>query len=490
MTRPKYPLPYRYTIFRETTSPELQWLLGIMDQSPFPSIARLAACLISTIAPMCDRCSYLVAVLGPDAGCYLVGGAVRDAALGVEAKDIDIALRLEPEEVQERLSAAGFRTYATGLRHGTITVLLADDTPVELTTYRLPNPENAPLFSDSVEVDLSGRDFTINAIAIDVTKRTIIDPFNGLDDLRRRVVRAVQNPHHRLSEDPLRILRMVRFGPAADRQIDEHTQAAARTLVDRITAVSVERQREELIQILCSPHPRAGFYALRDIEVLPLLLPEVMPSIGCDQNRWHVEDVFNHTLSVIERTPPHDRILRLAALFHDTGKPATLSIDEEGNRHFYGHEVVSAELCEQALTRFRCSNDEVRDVTLLVRNHMRSIDCGPPGVRRLFRDLGDQFERFRAFQDADKTPVLSEEDHLIRVGRFDALVAAERKRLEGKPIDKLCVNGHDLMGLGIAPGPLLGRVLNELAEFVLDDPDRNERAVLLERASQLISENK
>lgn len=457
-----------------------------MDSSLFPSRPRLAARLLATIEPVCVQCAPLVAALGPDADCYLVGGAVRDAALGVAATDIDVALRLEPNEAQRRLSAAGLRTYSTGLRHGTITALLADDTPVELTTFRLPNPANEPLFSDSIEIDLSGRDFTINAVAVHLRERSIIDPFDGLDDLRRNLVRAVQDPHARLSEDPLRILRMVRFGPAAGRDLDEQTAAAARTLVDRVPSVSVERQREELIHILCSPHPRAAFYALRDLGVLPLLLPELMPSIGCDQNRWHIEDVFNHTLSVVERTPANDRTLRLAALFHDTGKPATLSIDEEGDRHFYSHEVVSAELCEQALTRLRCSNDEVRDVTLLVRNHMRSIDCGPPGVRRLLRDLGDQFERFRAFQDADKTPVLSEQDHLLRVGRFDALVAAERKRLEGRAVDKLCVNGHDLIALGVAPGPLLGRILNELAELVLDDPEKNDRATLLEQASQLM----
>jgi tRNA nucleotidyltransferase (CCA-adding enzyme) len=211
-----------------------------------------------------------------------------------------------------------------------------------------------------------------------------------------------------------------------------------------------------------------------------------MPSIGCDQNKWHIEDVFNHTLSVVERTSASDRILRLTALFHDTGKPATLSIDDDGNRHFYGHEVVSAKLCEEALQRWRCSTDEVRTVTMLVRNHMRSIDCGAPGVRRLLRDLGDQFDRFRAFQDADKTPTLSDDDHLLRVGKFDALVAAERKRLEGRPVDKLAVNGHDIMSLSVPAGPRVGAILHQLAEMVIEDPAINVREVLLERARELV----
>jgi tRNA nucleotidyltransferase (CCA-adding enzyme) len=451
----------------------------------FPSDARISSRLRATIEPITVRCAQLFEALGADAECHLVGGALRDAALGVQPLDIDIAVRLEPIAVQDRLAKCGIRTYATGLRHGTVTALLEDDTPVEITTFRLPNPENAPLFSESITIDLSGRDFTINAIALNPFTGEIIDPFNGLDDLRSEIVRAVCDPYERLSEDPLRILRMVRFGHASGRSVDEATQNAARSLVDRITAVSVERIREELIHILCSQHPRAGFFALRHLEALPLLIPELMPSIGCDQNKWHIEDVFNHTLSVVERTSASDRILRLTALFHDTGKPATLSIDDDGNRHFYGHEVVSAKLCEEALQRWRCSTDEVRTVTMLVRNHMRSIDCGAPGVRRLLRDLGEQFDRFRAFQDADKTPTLSDDDHLLRVGKFDALVAAERKRLEGRPVDKLAVNGHDIMSLSVPAGPRVGAILHQLAEMVIEDPAINVREVLLERAREL-----
>ena len=456
--------------------------------APFPSDARIIDRIRVELSPFIARCSGLSDALGEDAGLFLVGGAVRDAALGITPTDIDIAMRLEPSVALERLSRAGIRTYATGLRHGTITALLADDTPVELTTYRLPNPANDPLFSDSIETDLSGRDFTINALAFNLRTRAVVDPYDGLGDIRHDILRAVAEPLARFGEDPLRILRMVRFGPASGRTVDHATMEAARQLVDRLSAVSVERIREELVHIVCSSHPRAAFYALRELEALPLLLPELMPSVGCDQNRWHVEDVFNHTLSVVERTPASDRTLRLAALFHDTGKPATLSIDDEGNRHFYGHEVVSAKLCEEALTRLKCSNDEVRDVTLIVRNHMRNIDCGPPGVRRILRDLGEQFDRFRAFQDADKTPVMSDEDHITRVNRFDALVTAEKNRLKGRPVDQLQVNGHDIMALGVPAGPRVGRILNELAELVLDDPTLNEAAVLLQRARQLICE--
>lgn len=454
--------------------------------TPFPSDCRIAARLRQTIEPTIKRCHPLFSALGADAEPYLVGGALRDAALGIQPLDIDVAVRLAPSAVQERLARAGLRSYATGLRHGTVTALLSDDTPVEITTFRLPNRENAPLFSDSIETDLSGRDFTINALAFNPLSGEIIDPFKGLDDLRADTLRSVGDPHERFCEDPLRILRMVRFGHAAGRTVDSATQRAGHALVDRISSVSVERIREELIHILCSPHPRNGFYALRDLEALPLILPELMPSIGCDQNRWHIEDVFNHTLSVIERTAPSDRILRLTALFHDTGKPATLTIDDEGNRHFYGHEVVSAKLCEEALQRWRCSTDEIKTVTLLVRNHMRSIDCGPPGVRRLLRDLGDQFVRFRAFQDADKTPTVSEGDHLLRVGKFDALVAAELKRLEGRPVDKLAVNGHDIMALSVPAGPRVGAILQQLAEMVIEDPEINSREVLLDRAQELI----
>ena len=444
--------------------------------------------IIQNLSPILERYSYLFSALNSgNSSCYLVGGIIRDASMNIQSTDVDIAVRLRPNEVISRLTSMGFRTYSTGIKHGTITALLDDGLSAEITTYRLPNPKNEPLFSDSIEVDLSGRDFTINAIAFDPYSKDIVDPSDGLGDITRKILRCVGDPNERLREDPLRIMRMVRFGTASGLKIDDKTFASAKSISNTVNLVSIERIRDELIHILCSDYPRSGFYSLRDLGLLNYILPELIPSIGCDQNKWHTEDVFDHTMSVIERTSKQDKILRLTALFHDTGKPASLSVDDNGDRHFYGHEVISATLSECAMKRMRFANDEIDKVKLLVRNHMRSIDCGTPGVRRLLRDLGDEFFRFRSFQDADKTPTLSELDHKIRMNRFDALVEAERIRLKGKPVDILSVNGHDIISLGVPAGPIVGNILNKLAERVLDNPDINEKEALLKLATFLIA---
>ncbi|RIL10836.1 MAG: tRNA nucleotidyltransferase, partial [Proteobacteria bacterium] len=296
---------------------------------------------------------------------------------------------------------------------------------------------------------------------------------------------AVGDPAARFEEDPLRILRMVRFGPASGRDVEEDTLRAARSLAGKLKSVSAERVQLELRKIVSSPHAAQALRFMANHSLLPNTLPELLPCIGFEQNRYHTQDVFEHTLSVLENCA-REGLLRWVALFHDVRKPESLSVGEDGERHFYEHEFISERECKRALKRLRFSNEDQEAVALLVRTHMRPLECGPPGVRRLMRDLGELFETWRAFKIADASPTMPKSEFDERLGRFDELVAKERERLERENAPGLAIGGDDLINLGLKPGPIMGKILKALEEAVLDEPALNERPILIERAKQLI----
>lgn len=416
---------------------------------------------------------------------FLVGGVVRDALVNVPITDLDVATNLAIETVLERCAAAQLKVVATGIHHGTLLVV-SEGTHIEVTTYREPSDRTTHTHAKSIERDLSGRDFTINAIAYDLTAGTITDPFNGIADLCEHTVRAVGDPLHRFAEDPLRILRMVRFGPSQGRRLDENTQAAATSLVSRLAAVSVERIKTELEKILVGAYPHLGVRALQEIGALPYTIPELIPAIGFEQNEYHIHDVFEHTLWVLQRTP-QNHILRWAAVFHDIGKPHTLSVDDAGRRHFYLHERVSAELAHERMKALRFSHDESDAISTIVRHHMRPLECGPAGVRRVIRDLGELLPQWRQFKEADMSPTMPLEDFLKSTRQFDELVAIERERSKLPAYGKLAITGSDLIALGIKPGPALGRLLKELEEIVIDDPSRNTSEHLLAQTKRWLT---
>lgn len=427
----------------------------------------------------------LTSLLGKDSSLHLVGGTVRDAFLGQHPSDLDLASRLHPEEVKEALQSSAFRVVDSGLSHGTV-LLVHDLGQAELTTFRKASPRDFSAFSQSIEEDLSGRDFTVNAIAFEVATRTVVDPFAGVKDLSDSLVRAVNNPVERFEEDPLRILRMIRFGPADNRRIDLPTEKAALTLKDRLSEISPERIRDELFKTLLASAPASGLKAYRDLGLLSIILPEAIPSVGFEQNRFHSEDVFEHTLSVIERSP-QDLVLRLAALFHDLGKPETLSVDDRGDRHFYKHEQVSEQIARSVLERFHAPKQETSSVAKIVKHHMRPLDCGEPGVRRILRDLGSDFDKWLLFKRADAPPLMPEEEFEGSYRRFVEMVDIEKVRRKGPAYGKLAINGNDLIQIGVKPGPDMGKILSELEEQVLDDPSRNTRQELIALAKGLIS---
>lgn len=421
----------------------------------------------------------LIQAISP-AELYLVGGSVRDAFLGAADTDLDVATSLEAFEIKRRCDSHGIRIIETGIQHGTVLAVI-DETHIEVTTFRVPSSRDAHTTARDINTDLSGRDFTINAIAYDVATHTIIDPFNGVGDLERGVIRAVGSADERFIEDPLRILRMVRFGDAQGRTIETETLAAATRHVALLEKVSCERIKGELDKILLSPLPHVGIQRIHAIGALQFTIPELIPAVGFEQNKFHIHDVFEHTLWVLERTP-RDLVLRWSAIFHDVGKPHTLSVDADGSRHFYSHETVSETLAKQRMKSLRFSTDDSRAIASIVRHHMRPLDCGSPGVRRIIRDLGPQLSRWRTFKSADAPPTIPVEEFSKVAERFDQMLTSELKRMAGPTYGKLAVTGDDLKALGIGPGPSMGRILKELTELVIDDPSINTKEALLAEA--------
>lgn len=423
----------------------------------------------------------LITALSP-AELYLVGGSVRDAFITTADTDLDLATALTALEVKQRCDSHGIRIIETGIQHGTVLAVI-DEVHIEVTTFRVPTSRDVHQTARDITTDLSGRDFTINALAFDVKEQKIIDPHNGLVDLERSILRAVGAADERFVEDPLRILRMIRFGDAQGRTIEASTLSAAHKHVTLLEKVSCERIKGELDKILLSPFPHRGLRKIHEIGALPYTIPELLPSVGFEQNKFHIHDVFEHTLWVLERTP-HDGILRWSAIFHDIGKPHTLSVDTDGSRHFYSHEMVSEELSKKRMKDLRFSTDDSRSIASIVRHHMRPLDCGAPGVRRIIRDLGKDLSRWRQFKSADSPPTVSDQDFTTIANRFDQMLDSELKKMAGPSYGKLAVTGQDLISLGLKPGPQIGKLLKELEELVIEDPSVNSTERLLDEAKK------
>ena len=425
----------------------------------------------------------LQAVLGPDAGLALVGGAVRDELLGRPHTDWDLATALHPQAVMARARAAGLRVIPTGLQHGTVTVIL-DGEPVEITTFRSDGdyrdgrrPETVRL-GVSLAEDLARRDFTINAMALPLAGGGLVDPHGGQADLRASVIRAVGEPLDRFGEDGLRPLRACRFAAQLGFRIEAATLAAIPRRLEVARKVAVERALVELTKLLTGAHPRMGLEPLRGSGLLDLWLPELAPLAGCGQNRHHRFDVWDHTLETV-RLAPADPALRWAALLHDAGKPGVRT-DEGGEVHFYGHEAGSLEIAVAILARLKASHGLTKEVLALVRHHGTHPEAGwsDAACRRFLRRLAEDglaLDRWAAFRLADQRAKGFEDPdreprHAAVVARLEALVAA-RPPLS---VRDLALDGAALMALaGRKGGPWLGVLQTHLLEAVLEAPERN-----------------
>ena len=414
-----------------------------------------------------------------DYDAYVVGGCVRDALLGRQPHDYDICTDALPEEIAKVF--AKYQLVRSGEKHGTIGVVMDGDV-YEITTFRTEGTYSDSRHPDWVEFvsdlkkDLSRRDFTVNAMAYSPT-RGWIDPFGGQRDLKEKILRTVGDPNQRFSEDALRIIRGVRF--AMRFQLDPHpdTEAAMLSMASSMEPLARERVFDELCKLL--PHATVADLT-RYAPVLCQVIPELTATLGFEQhNPHHQYDVYTHAAHVVEACPP-ETALRLAALLHDIGKPATFSQDENGVGHFYDHASVSAQMANEILLRLKASNALREQVVTLIEQHMTPLTADAKLLRRRLGKLGQETVlQLLALQKADGLEGTENIRQLVEQ------LMAENACLH---IKDLAIDGKDLMVLGFAAGPRMGQVLEALLEQVLDEQLPNEKAALLTAAAAMKEE--
>lgn len=415
---------------------------------------------------------------------YAVGGCIRDSLLGSVPKDWDITTSALPMQVKELFA----RTADTGLQHGTVTVLLGRE-GFEVTTYRIDgaytdgrHPDEV-IFTPSLLEDLRRRDFTINAMAYN-EQQGLVDAFGAAEDLRAGMIRCVGNPMDRFKEDALRMLRAVRFAAQLDFVMEEHTKRAVRRLAADLNRISAERIQAELVKLAVSPHP-AYIRVLYELGISKVILPELDRMMETKQNHpHHCATVGEHTILAMCHTAP-DKILRLAALFHDIAKPLCKTTDEAGIDHFHGHPQQSAEMAENIFRRLKFDRNTMDRVCALVRWHDYNPQLSEEAVRRAVVRTGqEQYPAIFALKRAD---ILAQSSYLRQekldyVDRYEQLYREMMARGDCISLKQLAVTGRDMIALGIQPGKQVGMMLSLLLDQVIREPEKNERTYLLQYA--------
>ena len=412
---------------------------------------------------------------------YAVGGCVRDSLLGRNPNDWDITTSAKPEQVKEIFH----RTVDTGIQHGTVTVMLNRE-GFEVTTYRIDgeyednrHPKEVIFTSDLVE-DLKRRDFTINAMAYN-PRTGLVDAFNGIEDMRNKCIRCVGNARERFCEDALRILRAVRFGAQLKFAIAEETRQAMKELSANLSYISAERIQTELLKLLVSEEPQR-FKEAYELGITKIILPEFDEIMTCTQeNIHHCYTVGEHTLESLRYIEP-DKVLRLALLFHDFGKPKTKTMDEQQTAHFCGHAMESARMAETIMKRLKFDNDTMGKVVKLVELHDHRPSLKKKSVKKLIVKSGPElFLPLLKVKYAD-TMAQSRYRREEKLAYLAELKCIYEKVLEEKEcisLKELAVNGRDMIALGVPQGKRMGEILKELFELVLEEPERNNREELL-----------
>lgn len=418
---------------------------------------------------------------------YIVGGCVRDSLLGKQPKDWDITTNALPEKTIEIFKDKGFRVVETGLRHGTVTIVM-NKIGYEVTTFRIEggysdnrHPDYVS-FTTSIKEDLSRRDFTVNAMAYNEVSG-LVDYFNGISDLDNKIIRTVGLAEDRFNEDALRMLRAIRFSAQLGFKLEtKDLFISIKKNAELIKNISKERIREELSKILISDKPSTGIVTLKETGLLQYIIPELIPTIDFQQhNKHHDKDVFNHTLAVLDNTP--DKLeLRLAALFHDIGKPKCFTIGDDKQGHFYGHNKVSAQISREILKRLRFDNKTIDKVSLLVFEHMSKFDkIKLPGIKRFINRVGvENLEDLFQLQIADTKGSAKRSQDTSKIIDLKEKCQAILNEKQPLTVRDLAVNGDDLMKLGIKQGKEVGNALKMLLEYVLERPELNTKEKLSE----------
>lgn len=422
--------------------------------------------------------------------CYLVGGSVRDLIMGKSVLDYDFATDAHPEEVMKIFR----RVIPTGIKHGTVSVIIKGKS-FEVTTYRSDGeyidcrrPESVS-FSKTLEEDVKRRDFTINGLAYDFINDEVIDFVGGIGDIERRVVRTIGNPILRFSEDGLRPYRACRFAAKLNFTIEEESFRSIEETLSIAKRVSKERIRDELIKLIATEKPSIGFEYLRKSGLLRLFLPELVNCYGVEQNKYHLYDIYYHSLYSCDAIPGVDPIIKLAALLHDIGKMTTKRMGDDADYTFYNHEVIGAKITKKIMKRLKFSNEEISRVSNLILNHMfHYIDEWTDGaVRRFMRkvaleNLNDLFllrladRRGNGMRDGLPAPI---HDLIKRIEK----VIEDENAITVKDLD---INGYVIMEeFKLKPGPQIGKILNGLLEMVLDCPEMNQRTILIKKAYEI-----
>ncbi len=433
---------------------------------------------------------------------YLVGGCVRDVVLGKIPKDWDIATNARPEEMQKIFPESVYEN-----NFGTVGVKTDSDDEtlkiLEVTTFRSESvyedrrhPKDVK-FVSTIEEDLSRRDFTVNAMALSFgskfeirnSKFSLIDPFDGRRDLKKKIIRAVGDPHKRFEEDALRLMRVTRFAVELDFAIEPRTLEAVKKNAGLIEEIAKERIRDELVKVVMSDRAAEGIILLEDTGLLRYIIPELREGIGCEQNKHHIYTVFDHNVRALNYTAEkkYSLIVRLAALLHDVGKPRVKRGDGPDST-FYNHEVIGGRMTLKILDRLRFSKEVVEKVGHLVRFHLFYYNVGEvteAGVRRFLARVGpENVGDLLKVREADRigSGVPKAFPYKLRHLLF-MIEKVKRDPISPKMLE---MNGTDVMGiLDIGPGPKVGWILSILLEEVLDDPAKNKRGHLEERVKCL-----
>lgn len=415
---------------------------------------------------------------------YAVGGCVRDEIMGRAAGDVDITTSATPAQVEEILNDNGIKYVETGIKHGTITAVI-NHIPYEITTFRTDgeyidnrHPENVSYVTDISE-DLARRDFTINAIAYN-DYDGFVDLYGGIDDINNKIIRAVGEPNKRFQEDALRIMRAIRFSSVLGFEIEENTKKAIFDNMMLLNNVAAERIFTELKKLLLGDNVERVLLEYK--EIIALIIPELMPCFGFEQNtRWHLYDVYTHTVKSVALTPKKD-YMRLTLLLHDIGKPYCLKIDDRGVDHFKGHPQKGAQLAERALKRLKASNDIIEKAVTLITIHDDYITTDSADIKAWLRRLGDSMTldyidvKIADLASHNLEHSQSEIDTLMEIkAKTEHIISS------GEPykISHLAVKGNDLSQIGYV-GREISQELNRLIELVCANPTLNEKEKLLE----------